>query len=124
MCDTIAPSDSLREDAWGLDQSGWSRCDDDFGTRVVRNLRGAADDDVGAFPGPLGGIERYFFGHPPFLVERSSINGLVDQVGRGRSGCPGGGTPCRLPLVGLDPDQCVDQVRYFPPPGTVAFDDQ
>ena len=33
--------------------SRW-RCDDDFGVQVVGDLRGAADDDVGAFPGPLG----------------------------------------------------------------------
>jgi hypothetical protein len=63
-------------------------------------------------------------GHPPLLIERSSINGLVDQVGRGRIGHPGAGAPCGLPLVGLHPDHRVHQVRYFPPSGTVAFDDQ
>jgi hypothetical protein len=32
--------------------------------------------------------------------------------------------PFSLALVGLDPNQSVDQVRGLPPPGTVPFDDQ
>jgi hypothetical protein len=39
-------------------------------------------------------------------------------------GRPGGGAPSCLPLVGLHPDQGVDQVRYLPAPGAVSFDDQ
>src|ERR1035441_6873958 len=53
------------------------RCDDDFGARVVGDLRGTADDNAGAFPGPLGGVEGYFLGHPPVLVERRPVNGPV-----------------------------------------------
>src|ERR1035441_1686398 len=45
------------------------------GARVVGDLRGTADDDAGAFPGPLGGVEGYFLGHPPVLVERRPVNG-------------------------------------------------
>jgi hypothetical protein len=100
------------------------RCDDDLGARVAGDLRGAADDSVGAFPGPLGGVEGYFLGHPSVLVERGPTNGPVGQVGRGAIGRPGGSAPSCLPLVGLHPDQSVDQVRYLPAPGTVPFDDQ
>src|ERR1039457_1862593 len=100
------------------------RCDDDFGARVVGDLRGTADDNAGAFPGPLGGVEGYFLGHPPVLVERRPVNGPVGQVGRRAIGRPGGGAPSCLPLVGLHPDQRVDQVRHIPAPGAVPFDDQ
>lgn len=81
------------------------RCNDDLGARVVGDLRGAADDGVGAFPGPLVSVEGYFLGHPVVLVERRLACGLVGQVGRGAIGGPGGGAPCCLPLVGLHPDQ-------------------
>lgn len=95
-----------------------------MGARVVGDLRGAADDNAGAFPGPLGGVEGYFLGHPPVLVERRPVSGPVGQVGRRAIGCPGGGTPSCLPLVRLYPDHGVDQVRYLPAPGAVPFDDQ
>jgi hypothetical protein len=49
---------------------------------------------------------------------------LLTRSAGGRIGRPGGGAPCGLPLVGLDPDQRVDQVCYLYPPGTVTCDDQ
>jgi hypothetical protein len=95
-----------------------------LGARVVGDLRGAADDGVSAFPGPLGGVEGYFLGHPAVVVERRPVNGPVGQVGGRAIGRPGGSASTCLPLVGLHPDQGVDQVRYLPAPGTVSFDDQ
>ena len=50
--------------------------------------------------------------------------GLLARSAAGAIGRPGGSSPSCLPLVGLHPDQSVDQVRYFPAPGAVPFDDQ
>ena len=69
-------------------------------------------------------LKGIFLGHPPLLVERTPIDGHVGQVGRRRICCPGDGAPSGLPLVGLHPDQGVDQVRCLPPPGAIPFDDQ
>src|SRR6266568_175936 len=71
--------------SWSSAMKGCSRwrCDDDFGARVVGDRRGAADDDVRTFPGPLGGVERYFLSHPSLLVGRRPINGPVGQVSPG-----------------------------------------
>jgi len=99
-------------------------CDDDLGARVVGDLWRAADDNVGAFPGPLRGVEGYLFGHPSVFIERRPVKGLVGQVGRGGIGRPGSGALRGHHLVGLHPDHGIDQVRYRPAPGAVSFDDQ
>jgi hypothetical protein len=47
------------------------------------------------------------------------------RPGQPRADCrPDDGAPSGLPLVGLHPDQGVDQVRCLPPPGTIPLDDQ
>jgi len=97
---------------------------DDFAGRVVGDLRAAAHDDVGTLPGPLGGVERYLLGHPPAVIGKRSLRGQVCPIDRARISVAGEPSLFGLPLVGLHPDQAVDQMRYLPASGTVPFDDQ
>jgi len=106
--------------------AGWGqwRCDDDLGDGVAGEFGGAADNDAGPLPGPLNGVEGYLLDHPPALVERRPAGGHVGEVHRVRLSCAGEAPPSGLALVGLHPDQGVDQVRHLLAPGTVPFDDQ
>ena len=96
--------------------SGYRRCDDEFGRRVTRDLRCAADDEVGAFPGALAGLEGHLLGHPVAVVLLSGH--AVDLPDPGEVAALG------FPFVGLDPDGYVDQVRALPAGGADALDDQ
>jgi hypothetical protein len=97
---------------------------DDLGGRVEGNLRGAADDEVGTFPGPLRSVERHLLSHPPGVVRRRPVRGPVGPVDRVRLRRTGPSPPCHLPFVGLHPDQRVDQLPDLPPPGPVALNHQ
>jgi len=116
----VLAADRARNGAYkpgfALAGSGYRRCDDELGSRVERNLRRPADDEVGAFPGALAGLEGDLFGHPfaVVLFRRQSVGpshaGEVAALG--------------FPFIGLNPDGRVDQVRAFPPGRTDAVDDQ
>jgi len=103
---------------------GRGRCDDDLGDGVAGEFRGAADYDVGPLPGPLCGVERHLFGHPLGLGVRRPIGGTVGNIHRVGLFRAGEAPPLGLSLVGLHPNQGVEQMRRLSAPRTVPFDDQ
>ena len=84
---------------------GTAGCDNEFGGRIEGDLGGAADDELGSFPGPLAGYERVFLGHPVAVVLHGWRPAWLAD--------PDQAAALGFALVGLDPDRCVEEVRVF-----------
>jgi len=85
--------------------SGSAGRDDEFGSGIEGDLRGAADDEAGPFPGPLAGHERHLLSHPVAIVPRGQRPVWLPYAGQAAA--------LGLPLVGLNPDRYVDKVDGF-----------
>jgi len=57
------------------------------------------------------------------MIERQPVQRPVGHVGRVRIPVTGEPSPFRFSLIGLHPDQPIDQVRYLAAPSTVSFND-
>jgi hypothetical protein len=96
--------------------SGSAVREDELGSGIEGDLRGAADDEVGMFPGPLAGHERHLLGHPVAVVPRGQRPAWLPHAGQAAA--------LGFPLVGLDPDRCVDKAGGFAAGRPDALDDE
>src|ERR1700733_5791053 len=107
--------------AGGPPRGSWScpgrrRCDDELGNGIEGDLRGAADNEVSTFPGPLAGHERYLLGHPVAVVPRGQRPAWLPHASQAAA--------LGLPLIGLDPDSRVRKAGGFAASRPDALNDE
>ena len=90
------------------------RRDHDFSLRVISDLRSAAYDDVSASPWSFAEDKRPLLGHP--------VDQILDGIRASRLADAVKAPPVGNTLVGLHPDQGIDEVRRLGPARANSLD--